>query len=273
MAPPSARGLAGALRDDSVWSAALYARRGVTLYLPPGHDRTRPVPVVYVADRENVRDYATVVDAAIAAGTLPPVALVGVWVSTGAPGGGPPQGPATDLRMIEYHPGVEQLPGADSAFIVARYRGHYRFFTDEVRQWAESALGVSRERRGRAVQGNSSGASYALRLGRELPDRYGLVIANSNVGADALRGPTAGWDAAPSHYLSAGSLEVPKMLRELRAVGDSLSVHRVPVVVNVYPGGHDALVWGTSTLAAVPTSRMGCGTTTARHSPLAVPAS
>jgi enterochelin esterase-like enzyme len=209
------------------------------------------VPVVYFADGQYVASYAPLVDTAITAGTLPAVALVGVWVGEGAPGGGPATGPANDLRMIEYFPGVEALPGADSAFIVARYRGHYRFFTEEVRQWAESALGVSRERRWRAVQGSSSGASYALRLGRELPERYGLVIANSGGGADALMGPAAGWAAAPRHYLAAGVMEPPGLARTLRAVGDSLAAHGMSAVVAVYPGGHDALVWNESLVGAL----------------------
>ncbi len=247
--PPRERArVAGSVREDSLWSDALRAWRRVTVYLPPGvrsDGGPGRTPVVYVADGQNVRDYARVVDPLVAAGALPPVALVGVWVSSGTPGGGPPTGPATDLRTIEYHPEVERLPGADSAFVAARYRGHYRFFTDEVPRWAEATLGVSAERRWRAVQGNSSGASYALRLGRELPERYGLVIANSNGARSDLAGPAGGWGVAPWHYLSVGVLE-PALARTLRAMGDSLARHGVRHAVTVYPSGHDAVVWRES---------------------------
>ena len=248
-APPKPRDdvpLAGTLRVDSLWSEALRSWRGVTVYLPPGHGRERRIPVVYFADGQTLRLHARAVDPLVASGQLPPVALVGVWVSTGSPDGGPARGMADDLRSIEYHEGIEAVPGADSAFVVARYRGHKILFTEEVRRWAEDALFVSTERRWRAVHGSSSGGSYALTLGRERPDLYGFVIANSSGSALALAPPVGGWENAASHYLSAGRLEDPSLARTLTALGDSLAQHGVPRVVNLYPSGHDAQVWAES---------------------------
>ncbi len=246
LAPPKphrAERLAGTLRTDSLWRDALGAWRRVTVYLPPGHGRQRRVPVVYLADGQGLSDYARVVDPLVASGELPPVALVGIWVASGAPGGGPARGPAQDLRTIEYHRGVEAIPGADSAFVVARYQGHREFFTEEVRRWAEDALFVSRERQGRAVHGSSSGGNYALTLGRERPDLYDLVIANSNGGSNALAPPEGGWAQASRHVLSAGVLELPSLGRTLTALGDSLRQHGVAESVTIYPSGHDRQVW------------------------------
>jgi hypothetical protein len=207
------------------------------------HARTTGEPPDVVMAR--VERYARIIDPLIVSGKLPPVALVGVWVASGSPKGGPATGPGDDLRTIEYHHGVEELPGTDSAFVVARYRAHKRFFTEEVRRWAEDSLSVSTERRYRAVQGNSSGAHYALTLGRERPDLYGLVIANSNGGASALVRPERGWENAPRHYLSAGVLE-PSLACTLTALSDSLARYGVPRVVSIYPSGHDSLVWRES---------------------------
>lgn len=245
-APPHqvASRLAGTVRIDSLWSDALKTYRGLTVYTPPGR-RTERLPVVYLADGQNVRSYAPVIDPLIQSGKLPPVVLVGVWVSSGSPKGGPATGPNDDLRTIEYHEGVEQIPGSDSAFIVARYRGHKTLFTEEVRKWAEEKLHVSTDRRWRAVQGNSSGCHYALVLGRERPDLYGMVIGNSNGGVDAMATPAGGWGAAPRHFLSAGVLE-PSLVRVQRAIGDSLTSHGVPNVVRVYPSGHDYNAWTES---------------------------
>ncbi|MDB4915152.1 MAG: hypothetical protein JWM95_2796 [Gemmatimonadetes bacterium] len=239
--PRRAVALAGTQRVDSLWSDALHAWRRVTVYLPPGHGRER-IPVVYFTDGQNVKDFARLVDPLIVSGALPPVALVGVWVTYGSPRGGPPTGPSDDLRTIEYLGGSTSLPGADSAFVAARYQGAKLFFTEEVRRWAEDSLHVSTDRRWRAVQGSSSGALYALLLGRERTDLYGLVIANSTGPRDAFLGPAAGWSTAPPHYLSAGVLEAAPA-RALRGIGDSLSAHGVPNVVNIYPSGHDYTVW------------------------------
>lgn len=241
--PPDVIQFAGTLKDDSIWSEALNSWRGVTVYLPPGHKRDRRVPVVYFADGRSVNSYARVVDPMIESGQVPPVALVGVWVSTGSPDGGPSRGVAKDLRSIEYLAGVEEVPGADSAFVVTRYRDHKKFFTEEVRRWAEDSLFVSTTRRWRAVHGSSSGGHYALTLGRERPELYGLVIANSNGGARSLAPPEGGWDNASGHFLSAGILEVPSLAKTLTALGDSLVQHDVPSVVNIYPSGHDSQVW------------------------------
>ncbi len=241
--PPRADPLAGTLRADSLWSEALRAWRAVTVYLPPGHGRERRVPVVYFADGEGVGDYARVVDPLIASGDVLQVVLVGVWASGGAPGGGAATGPADDLRTIEYHRGVEALPEADSAFVVGRYQAHQEFFTEEVPRWAERTLSVRADRAGRAVHGSSSGGNFALTLGRERPDLYGLVIANSNGSASALDPPTDGWAHASKHVLSAGVLEQPSLGRTLTALGDSLARHGVLASVTLYPSGHDRLVW------------------------------
>jgi enterochelin esterase-like enzyme len=248
-APPKPREalwVSGTLRSDSLWSDTLDTWRGVTIYLPPGHTRARRIPVVYFADGQIVSSYARIIDPLVESGELPPVALVGMWVSRGSPKGGPATGPGDDLRTIEYHEGVESLPGADSAFVVARYHGHKHFFTEEVRRWAEDSLFVSTERRWRAVHGSSSGGHYALTLGRERPDLYGLVIANSNAGADALSAPARGWTAAANHYVSVGRLEQPSLTRTLTALGDSLARYGIPQVVNIYPSGHDSQVWRES---------------------------
>ncbi|MHB1167984.1 MAG: alpha/beta hydrolase [Longimicrobiales bacterium] len=244
-APPlQAEELQGSFWVDSLWSNALGAWRRISVYLPPHLDRNgTPLPVVYFADGQGMEAYARVVDPLIAGGRLGPTALIGIWASTGSPSGGNSTGPADDLRAIEYHEGVENLPGADSLFVVNRYRAHKRFFLEEVRRWAEDALGVSAERKSRAVHGVSSGGHFALLLGRERPDIYGLVIASSNGSASALAQPSGGWEHAARHYLSVGTLEQPSIRRVLVALGDSLTVHGVPNTVDVYPGGHDSKVW------------------------------
>lgn len=241
--PPQAAGhLAGTLRIDSIWSESMGMRRGVTVYLPPGHRRDQPLPVIYLTDGQNVKWYAPIIDTLIAQGALPPVVLVGVWVASGSTGGGPARGLVDDLRAIEYHAGIEGLPGTDSAFVVKRHVGHKSWFTDEVRRWAEDSLGVRTERRWRAVQGASSGGSYALTLGRERPDLYGTVIAFSTGGSTALVPPSGGWAAASSHYLAAGALE-PQLVTTLTALSDTLRRNEVPNVLQVYPSGHDFGVW------------------------------
>lgn len=244
--PLEADTIAGTLREDSLWSDALQAWRRVTVYLPPGHDRHERIPVVYLADGRNVRSYARVVDPLVAAGGVPPVALVGIWVSDGQVDPEEPPGPANDLRTIEYHRQIASIPGADSAFAAERYRGHMEFFTEEARKWAEDTLFVRMDRQGRAVHGNSSGGAYALTLGRERPDLYGMVIANSTGGPSVLNPPVGGWEQAARHHLSVGLLEVPSVVKHLTELSDSLAVYGIPHAVDVHPSGHDYLVWKES---------------------------
>ncbi len=70
--------LKGTLDVAEVASEALGTRRKLTTYIPPGHDRSRPSPVIYAADGESVREFARTLEPLITTGQVPHIILVGV---------------------------------------------------------------------------------------------------------------------------------------------------------------------------------------------------
>ena len=121
--PPTNDPVLGQLLEHTIDSAGLVGPRRVTVYLPPGHTADQELPVVYATDGQGLAAYARRVDAAIAAGTLAPVVLVGAHAAMADPVRG-------NLRALEY------LYGFDAR----RFDGHQRFFVDELSAWAEADL-------------------------------------------------------------------------------------------------------------------------------------
>jgi hypothetical protein len=73
-----AEALQGVIQQHTFESAALGEARGLTVYVPPDHDMSRPSPVVYAADGESVATLAHGIEPLIIRRVLPPVVLVGV---------------------------------------------------------------------------------------------------------------------------------------------------------------------------------------------------
>lgn len=224
---PSVATLQGTIRKDSVWSEALGRWRGVSIYVPPG--ASGRLPVLYLADGGGVPQFAPFVEAAILAGHLRPVLLVGAASLDRGPGAA---GPDSDLRSEEYL--FDYAPGN------VRYLAHERFFVDELAAWAERVLGASAMREERGVGGFSNGGSFAVAMGLRHPERFGYVL-----------GYSAGWKAGlafvdagprPRFSLVAGRLE-PGFLRNTSQIADSLRAHGYDVSLRTPVAGHDLLMW------------------------------
>jgi len=98
----------------------------------------------------------------------------------------------------------------------------------------------------RAIHGVSSGANFALLIGREMPDKFGLIIANSLGPETVKKEPVKGWENAAMHYLSVGLLEQQPMRSNLASLYNSLKENGIPSILNVFPSGHDSAVWVAS---------------------------
>ena len=93
------------MAEYTLTSAALRSERGLTVYQPPGTGR--PVPGCLLAGGEAVREFGPALDAAIEAGAVPPVLLVGLHNAPGA------LSITSGLRAREYVPRyARQLPVA-----------------------------------------------------------------------------------------------------------------------------------------------------------------
>ena len=195
MAPPEAPSndpVLGSLFDHAIESAALGEPRRVTVYKPAAR-HGNDLPVMFSTDGDMVSAYARRLDAAIEAGSCPPVVVVAAHSANAMSRVNAQQ----NVRALEY------LPGFDDR----RFDAHQRFFVSELASWADSELPISTDRDRRAVFGCSDGGGHALATGMLHPDRYGHVFAFST--GMPPDGRTRWGADAPIVHLCAGTLEGP----------------------------------------------------------------
>jgi enterochelin esterase-like enzyme len=237
-APAVARELKGTETLHDIESKALGETRKVRVYLPPGHDKARPCPVVYATDGQL---NSAVLEPLILAGKVRPVIVVGTSSGgyLGGPGAKGEYDVRKDLRALEYVPGLDK----------DRFAKHERFFCEEVRVWAERELGASKDRQDRAVFGCSNGARFALEMGLRHPELFGHVFACSIAGARNFE-PPARPENPPRYYLAAGTWEKPfhKMTAD---VAEKLKAQQVPVAFSSRVASHDDAMWREEFAAAV----------------------
>jgi enterochelin esterase-like enzyme len=222
--PHPDRTLTGDLHEHTLESAALGAARGVTVYVPPGAG-SRALPACALADGQSVPSLASSLEAAILAGTTPPVVLVGVHNAFVYDPDRPP--PKADLRNLEY------LPQRRSR----RFAAHLSFVTAEVVPWAAARFPVSPGPW--LAAGFSSGAAWAIAAGQRRPGAFGGVAALS---AGVVPGRVARGSRQVRHYLAAGTLE-PDFRRQTRRWAQRLDRSGTPFAYREWAGGHDDWWW------------------------------
>jgi enterochelin esterase-like enzyme len=187
---------------------ALERTKRILVYLPPGYgcEPRRRYPALYFNDGHDlfVRDpFAAALDpplaaeiaqreswygswrldvqldAALAAGSLPPLVVVGIASDDGMR--------SRDLAPAPWSGSHEARGLAYGAFVAA-----------SVVAAVEARFGIATERRCRAIAGASLGANSALQIGLQHPERFGLVLALSPVLGDRALGAAlaAAWRAA-----------------------------------------------------------------------------
>ncbi|MEM9562859.1 MAG: alpha/beta hydrolase-fold protein [Actinomycetota bacterium] len=229
---PSNDPLVGTTFDHAVESPALGVPRTVTVYRPPDHRAGDDVPVLYATDGNMFAPYARRLDAAIEAGTCPPVVVVAAHAAPMNPIEG-------NIRALEY------LQGFDDARFVA----HQRFFTVELVAWAETELGVATDPARRGIFGCSDGAGHALTTSLLNPRAYANTFAYSTgMPPDpdvlaALAGD-GGWgaDTHPTVHLCAGTLE-GGFHQATAAWAGYLHLQGAPHHFTERVAGHDLIQW------------------------------
>ena len=137
------------------------AARRIRVYLPPGYDRLKALPVVYIHDGETAFQYtffANIIDNLIADGQIRPIIAVFV----------PPV-----ERQNEYA-GLKT-----PAYISA--------FCDELIPLIDRSFRSSRKAGERGVMGISNGGHIALTMAVVRPDRFGCVAGQSSTISPILR--------------------------------------------------------------------------------------
>ncbi len=181
--------LVGTTFEHAVESNALGQPRKVTVYRPPGHQPGDDVPVIYATDGNMFAPYARRLDAAIQAGSCPPVVVVAAHSA-------PMDQVNGNIRALEY------LAGFDDQ----RFDAHQRFFIVELAAWAETELGVATDPAKRGIFGCSDGGGHALTTAMLHPTKFANVFAYST---GMPPDPATRWDPAthPFVHLCAGTLE------------------------------------------------------------------
>jgi enterochelin esterase-like enzyme len=242
-APAVAKELKGVEKMLDLESKILGETRKVKIYVPPGHDRSRSYPVIYAADGMTNAD---VLEPLIVAGKVRPLIVVGVLNGSYQGDRAKPYDIKQDLRAREYLPEVD----AD------RFAKHEKFFSEEVRAWAETELGASRRREDRAVQGVSNGARFAVEMGIRHPELFGHVfgfsVASSSSSSDLVASARLPLepDKLPRFHLAAGTWE-SGFHKLTSSLADNLKKLKVPVQFNSRVSGHDDAMWRQELVAGV----------------------
>jgi pimeloyl-ACP methyl ester carboxylesterase len=192
--------------------------RQVTAYVPSAP----PEAVVFAGDGQLITSWA----GALEAPGLPPTMIIGAHRLDDEV-----------LRLHEYSPGQST---AAFAFDPERFAAHEKFFTQDVRRWAQSRLGVALPVGRTAVFGVSASGELALAMGLRHPDVYGAVFCASPGGG--YRPPAVMPGSLPRAYLVAG-LQEPFFLRNATRWADALRDAGADVVMTHRAGSHGGTFW------------------------------
>jgi enterochelin esterase-like enzyme len=170
--------------------------------------------------------FAPAFEAAILAGTAPPVVLVGVHNAvTFDPG--KPSVPRVGVRGLEYLPRYRSR----------RFGAHLAFVTDEVIPWAAARFPVLA---GPWISaGYSNGAVWAIAAAQRRPDVFPMVAALS-AGTPPERISRGSHQVR--HYLAAGTLE-SGFRGATSGWAERLAQAGMAHAYREWPGGHDPYWW------------------------------
>jgi enterochelin esterase-like enzyme len=209
-------------RHEGFHSTWLAADRGLTVFTPAGYPGSgAPYPLLLLHDGQNLFDptrafngqtwhVAETADALIAAGTIPPLVIVGV-----------DHGEAARLR--EYTPTSGTQPGAGQA------DRHARFLLDEVVPFLGATYAVRTDADGLGLGGSSLGGLATVAVALSAPGRIGRLIVMS---------PSVWWDRRailrhlrrnpltplPRIWVDVGVKEGTKTVRDARDLADLLGL-------------------------------------------------
>lgn len=166
--PPVVDELRGERFERTLWSEHLQETRRIYIYLPPGYDRTRTYPAVFMADGANVMVQAPMLERLIADGHMAPTVFVGAASGQEAIVEDRSSLGISDLRAADY------LPGRETG--IPRFDQHLRFFTEELVEYARREFNISADPSQRAVTGFSNGGSFSLYAALRRPDVFGVSM-------------------------------------------------------------------------------------------------
>jgi enterochelin esterase-like enzyme len=211
--------LEGKLVDTLVFSPALQANRGVSIYWPQSHDSG--TPIVYCTDGTMVHGYAGYVDRLIMEGKIKPVIMVGVHSS--------------DTHRHEEYVASSEEP--------SYFTKHERFFREEIIPNFEA--GISGWHGNRYLYGFSNGAAFCMYEGIIKPKLFKSIIAYSTADYISEFGHSIDFNPAikyPRFYMGAGRYEAG-IFKDSQRFVKKMREHGVAVDFKEFVSGHDFQVW------------------------------
>jgi enterochelin esterase-like enzyme len=208
-------------RHKGFHSTWLAAERDLTVFTPAGYPGSgAPYPLLLLHDGQNLFDaarafngqtwhVAETADRLIAAGTIPPIVIVGV-------------DHGQDARLFEYTPTAGSDPRAGQA------DRHGHFLLEEVVPFLAETYRVRTDVEGLGLGGSSLGGLATVAVAVAFPGRFGRLIVMS---------PSVWWDRRailrrlrrtpltppPRTWVDAGMKEGAKTVRDARDLADLLA--------------------------------------------------
>lgn len=227
--PPVVSELRGQRFERTLWSEHLGETRRLYFYLPPGHDRTRGYPVVFMADGASVMVLAPMFERLIADGRIAPVIFAGAASGPEAIVEDRSSLGISDIRAADYLPGREAR--------IPRYEQHLRFFSEELVDYVGREFGGTRDPARRVVTGFSNGGSFSLFAALRRPDVFGTSIPLSPSWRDLPEEDLARPQRA-RFLMSAGLYEIGRQ-RRASQYAQTLSARGFDVTMRTPAMGHD----------------------------------
>lgn len=227
--------LDGTLAEHELYSPQLGETRRLFVYQPPSHQAKHPLPVLVLADGEELPFWARIVEPLIDSGKISPILIIGLV--SGQRGIVEDRSElGSDIRNIDY------LPTDLHGHPPSRFNAHLAFVTETVLPWAETHFNTSTDRQQRVVAGMSSGGGFALNAGFRRPDIFGHAWPMSP-GSDGIDAPPPLPIGDTADFrISAGYYE-PSFLRSARFSAENLLASGYHVDTRWYPAGHMQDQW------------------------------
>ncbi|KCZ87408.1 alpha/beta hydrolase [Hyphomonas jannaschiana] len=234
-APVPKPDLSGTLSRHELYSPQLGETRRLFVYRPNVPETGAPLPVLVLADGEELPFWARIIEPFMDSGQISPVLIVGlVSGQLGIVEDRSDLG--SDIRNIDY------LPSDLDGHPPSRFDAHLDFVIETVLPWAETEFGASRDRQQRVIAGMSSGGGFALNAGFRRPDIFAHAWPMSP-GSDGIEAPPpAPSEDAATFRISAGYYE-PRFLRSAKFSAENLSAAGYHVETHWYPAGHMQDQW------------------------------
>lgn len=160
----------GTVSEHELFSPQLGETRRISVYRPPG--APGQFPLIMLADGNDIRRTAGIVERLVRLGEIRPAILVGLASGqTGIVEDRQELGNSSDIRTLDYIPAAYLQDPASQT----RFSDHLDFVADTVLPWARRELGLADDRTSTIVTGQSNGGVFALHAGLQRADVFGMA--------------------------------------------------------------------------------------------------